>query len=172
MHEVFAAEDDGCGAVREGGGVWGGDGPCAVSYEGWFHGFDLFFVQGGEGFFVLGDYGWGFASRAGDGDGGDFVLEFAGGGGRLGFLDRADGVFVLFFPAEGVVPGALFGLQAHVLRGVGVAEAVAEETVHQGDVAELCACPRVGEVVRGVRHGFGAAGYDAGGCPCHDGLGG
>lgn len=58
-----------------------------------------------------------------------------------------------------------------MLAGVGVGEAVFQDPVDEGGVAEFGAGAQGGEVVRRVGHGFGAAGDDAGGGACHDGLG-
>lgn len=92
-------------------------------------------------------------------------------GGGLGLLDRSHGVFVLFLPPESVVPRAFLGCETHVSAVVGVAEAVADECVHEFHVAEFRAGASVGQVVRGVGHGFGAAREDAGGGSRGDGLG-
>ena len=54
---------------------------------------------------------------------------------------------------------------------VGVAQPVADERVHELNVAEFGAGASVGEVVRGIGHGFRAACQDAGGGARGDGLG-
>ena len=74
----FADEDEGGGAVGEGGGVGGGDGPGAIGDEGGFHGFEFFFVERDGGFFVDGDGGGGFSPWAWDFHGSDFGGEEAG----------------------------------------------------------------------------------------------
>lgn len=173
LQEGFGDEDEGGGAVGERGGVGGGDGAGAVGDEGGAHGAEFFLVEGDGWFFVLVDRGGGgFALGARDFDGADFRFKGAGGGGLLGFLDGADGVGVLVGAGDGVVFGAFFGLEAHVLGAVGVGEAVFQEAVDEGVVAVFGGFAEGGEVVGDVGHGFGAAGDDAGGIAGHDCLGG
>ena len=135
FEEGFRDEDEGGGAVGKRGGVWGGDGAGAVGYERRTHALQFLLVEGHGDFFILVDDRGGFAFRAGDFDGADFLFEGAGGGGGLGFLDGTDGVGVLVFSGDGVVFGAFFALEAHVLGGVSVGEAVLQEPVDEGVVA-------------------------------------
>ena len=59
-----------------------------------------------------------------------------------------------------------------MLGGVGVLEAVFEDTVDEGVVTEFRAFAEGWEVVGNVGHGFGAASDDDRGVARHDGLGG
>lgn len=79
----------------------------------------------------------------------------------LCFFQGADGVFVLCGAGDGVVACAFFCLQTHVVVGVGVREAVAEEAVREGVIAVFRATAECGEVVGDVGHGFCAARHNA-----------
>jgi len=171
LERGFGAEDYGCGAVGEGGGVGRGDG-AAVGEEGRLDGLELLNVERHLRFIVFIDHRRRLAPRTRNLNRGNLRLEFPGFLGGLCFLDTADGVVVLRFAAEAVVRGAFFALQAHVFAlAVGVCEAVAEDAVDELDVAEFSPVAEGGQVVWGVGHGFGAAGDDDVGAGGHDGLG-
>ena len=57
-----------------------------------------------------------------------------------------------------------------LLLPVRIRQTVSEHTINQALIAELCACAHIGEVVRGVGHGLGAAGNDDVGVTGHDSL--
>ena len=172
--EVFAAEDDCAGAIAEGAGVWGGDGPVfgRVGDEGGFHAAEFVLVEWHGGFFVGFHFGGGFASRAGDRDGAYLPVEAALLLCSLCALDRTDRVLVLGLSPESMVGCTFFRGHTHQFTVVGVHEAIFGYAVEEFDVAVFLARAELGEVVWGVGHGFCAAGHNAGGVAEEDGLGG
>lgn len=123
------------------------------------------------GLIILVDDRVGLASATADFDGGNLLLEPASLLGSLCLFVTPDAVLVLVLTGEGVVVGALLALKAHVLFLVGVGQAILEDTINEGLVAELCASAEVGKVVRDVGHGLGASGNDNVGSASKDGLG-
>ena len=112
------------------------------------------------------------AFALGDGDGDDFVVEFAGLLGSFGLLLRGNGEGVLGFAGESVFFRQIFGGDPHVEVVEGAPQAVLDQGIDQFPVAHALAVAGVGQYMRGVGHGFLAPGDDEVGVAAGDGLSG
>ena len=160
---VVAGEQDESGAVVDAGGVAGGD--AAVFAEGGFQ-----FGEGLDGgigsrVLVLADGG-----AIGSGNGDDLAGE--GGAVRGGEALAAGGESVLFGTGDAELVGDALGGLAHANVEHGIAEAVEEEGVLQGDGAELFAPAGVEGVMRCAAHHLDTAGEDEIVFAQADGVGG
>lgn len=162
-------EDDGSSAVVDGGGVGSGNGT-AIRLESGAHDLELLDVEVLNLIVAVDLHGRLPPSSANlnrvDLGGKDTSL-----GGSLSPLVGLDSVSILGRAVDAVVVGAELALHTHVFLLKGVGETVLEDGVDKGLVAVLGAVAEVGEVVRRVGHGFGAACDDDGRVAGHDVLG-
>lgn len=161
------SKDDSGTSVVDGGGVGGGH--ATVLLEDGSGGLELVLVQVLV-LLVLGDNNTGLASETGQLNGGNLVLELAGGVSSLGLLVRANGKLVLLLSRDGVGLSTDLGGNTHGLAIVGVKQTVSLDTVNERTVAVLVGDTGL-HVVGHVGHGLGTAGNNNVGRAGHDGLG-
>ena len=59
-----------------------------------------------------------------------------------------------------------------MLGGVSIRQSISQQAVDKSGIAIFAAGSESGEIMRDIRHGFGATSYDCRGVTGHDGLGG